>query len=66
MNPKRPRWQTPAYRDGRILGHLWSAEHSLLVLLGQRDGSESEAISEAFSAVTRAIKIVQKRVETRP
>lgn len=61
----RKRWHQPAYGDGLTRAYLATAEHALLMCSAGRDRPESEAISEALRATMRAVKIIQKRVETR-
>jgi hypothetical protein len=63
--PARKRWHQPAYWDGITRAYLGVAETALIHCSYSRNRPESEDISAALGHVMRAIKIVQKRVETR-
>lgn len=65
MRRRRRRLDTPAYRDGVILGQLFTAEHCLLRLGRTRGLPEDADISKAIVAIGEAIAKARARVETK-
>lgn len=63
--PRRKRFDQPAFTDGMLLGSLWSAEHILVRFLGHRGYPEDEHIAAAWKSIDTAIKIVRKRARTK-
>lgn len=55
----------PAYKDGFILGSLWTLDYTLVRLLGSRRNPEDKHISAAYAEIQKAIEIVRKRVRTK-